>query len=183
MIVTCKSILLGDSRVGKTTLLHNVVLESTRCSSETIGIDFRFVSGYPNSRVMLWDVSGRELFRPIIKPHYRHTHLALFVFDMSQRASFLNIPLWYNEYQKLATPKAMVLVANQKSPMMVDSVEGRILAKRLGMRYVETNLLTDNADWVHELYLNVLALLKEPSSTKDQRPPPRGCLWAWTVRI
>ena len=181
MLLCCKSIVLGDSHVGKTTFLRNIVSEGGGVPAETIGIDFRFVSGFPKARVMLWDVSGRELFRPIIKPHYRNTHVVFFLYDVSKRASFLNIPLWYKEYQALATPKTMILVANQRTPAMVDSEEGAALAKRLGMRYVETNVMVDETEWVLDLYKNVLPLLRVPKQTKPN--VPRGCFSTWLIKI
>lgn len=185
MLICCKSILLGDSRVGKSTFLRNVAEEGGPAPSETIGIDFRFVPNIPNARVMMWDVSGRELFRPIVKPHYHHTHVVFFVYDVSKRASFLNIPLWYQEYQTVATPMTMVLIANQRNPPMVDSIEGLALAKQMGMQFVEMDVLTGDTHWVRTLFLNVLPLLKSPAPKNVllNKTTQRRCFASWVITI
>jgi hypothetical protein len=182
MFFVCKCILLGDSRVGKTTFLQNYLSEAMGSPTETIGIDFRFLPGFPKARVMLWDISGKELFRPIIKPHYRNTHVAFFIYDVSNRATFQNIPRWSREYQQLATPLTMVLVANVgATPAVVTPEEGRALATTLGMKFVLADLRHDPVSpWVTNLIQNSLVLL----TPRCPPPPPdvrRRCFASWKI--
>jgi hypothetical protein len=183
MLCLCKCILLGDSRVGKTTFLQNLLSEGMCSPADTIGIDFRFLPGYPNARVMLWDISGKELFRPIIKPHYRNTHLAFFIYNASNRATFQNIPRWSREYQQLATPTTMVLVANVgPSAPVVTPEEGLAMASTLGMKFVPADLRHDAIEpWVTELIRGTVASIAPRRFPTETQVVQRRCFESWKI--
>ena len=184
MCSVCKCILLGDSRVGKTTFLQNILSETRIRPTETIGIDFRFLPGFPQSRVMVWDISGRELFRPIIKPHYRNTHVAFVLYDESNRASFQNVAQWVQDYQQYATPTVLVLVGNRRVPTRVTPEEGQALATQLGMRHVRVDVKVDAVlPWVTDLIQKVLQTFMVPDKPVVQPVRRGGCFQSWLIQI
>jgi putative ribosome biogenesis GTPase RsgA len=67
---------VGESGVGKSTLLNRLIGSDINDTEVTIGLDMRFRSElYHNKRYkfQLWDTGGQERFRAITKAHYKST--------------------------------------------------------------------------------------------------------------
>ncbi|XP_059165536.1 uncharacterized protein LOC131948065 [Physella acuta] len=95
-----KVIVVGDSAVGKTTLLlrythDRVAFDST--FKTTLSADFSTktvdVSGV-KVKLQLWDTHGQERFQALSKIHYRNAVGIVMVFDLSQKSSFNHIQHW-----------------------------------------------------------------------------------------
>jgi len=97
-----KIILIGDSKVGKTSILHRLLdnkyddkyipslnLEYT---NYTIKINNYII------RMQIWDSPGQEKYEPdsLISNYYKNTQVLIFVYDINELASFKKI----NEYFK-----------------------------------------------------------------------------------
>lgn len=66
--------------------------------------------------MQLWDTAGQERFRKSMVPHYyRNVHAVVFVYDVTNVASFRSLPLWMEECQQhlLGPDVPRVLVANK----------------------------------------------------------------------
>ena len=90
--------LLGDSSVGKTSLLtrysEGKIIEKY---NSTIGVDFKVVTLKLNdviSKVHIWDTAGQERFKSIAINYFRNSHGFIFVYDISNRESFENLNNW-----------------------------------------------------------------------------------------
>jgi len=133
--VTYKVLILGDSSVGKTSLLNALTyIQSGKeqgfsaWSSEfgdqsllpTIGIDFRKITFLiDNARVQLqiWDTAGQERFRSINKFHYRDAMGILLVYDVTQKETFNNIQSWLDGIdltEASQTAEDIIIVGNKK---------------------------------------------------------------------
>lgn len=67
-------------------------------------------------QVQLWDTAGQERFRKCMVQHYyRNVHAVVFVYDVTNVASFRSLPLWMEECQQhlLGPDVPRVLVANK----------------------------------------------------------------------
>ena len=63
----------------------------------TIGIDFLSKTMYLEDRTVrlqLWDTAGQERFRSLIPSYIRDSSVAVVVYDVANRASFLNTARW-----------------------------------------------------------------------------------------
>ncbi|XP_061453688.1 ras-related protein Rab-42-like [Rhineura floridana] len=158
-------LLLGDSMVGKTSLLRRY---TERCfipaPCPTVGVEFysKLMELPPGIKVklQLWDTAGQERFRCITRSFYRNAVGVLLVFDMTNRRSFENIFDWYNEVTSVME-KAIFLLIGQKSdlPSMnrvtVEEAEG--LAISLGTRFIETSAKDNiNIDLAFETITNAI---------------------------
>ena len=93
-----KLLLLGDSGVGKSSLLTQYVEDDFHdVFISTIGIDFRNKTlEIDGKRVKLrvWDTAGQERFRTLTAQFYRGSQGILMVYDITRRESFDNIGHW-----------------------------------------------------------------------------------------
>lgn len=113
-----KFILIGDSSVGKSSLLVRLTDDRFLTDPDpTIGVEFgshliRLDNG-ETVKVQVWDTAGSESFRSITRSYYRGAAGALLVYDVTHRASFLNVKGWLDDVRSHAEEKvSVVLVGN-----------------------------------------------------------------------
>ncbi|KAI6242837.1 RAB-39 protein [Aphelenchoides fujianensis] len=148
-------ILIGDSTVGKTSLLRCFTEgKSAGISDPTIGVDFftRLVELEPNYRIKLqiWDSAGQEKFRSITRSYYRNCAGLMIVFDVTNRTSFENVSHWLKEAESALggpNPSEVVLLlvghkADLEEKREVLYEEAEYLAKYNGMKFLETSAVT-----------------------------------------
>ena len=77
-----KLLLIGDSGVGKSSLLLRFVDDAFEEVSPTIGVDYkqRLVTARDGKRLRLtiWDTAGQERFRTLTSSYYRGAHGIVF---------------------------------------------------------------------------------------------------------
>jgi hypothetical protein len=113
--VSTKAILLGNAKVGKTTIIRKRPQFSAEPRS-TMGAGYRFFtidSGDEPTRILLWDTAGEEVFRALV-PSYAHgAEIAFVVFSVNDTESFTDLPYWLNFVCcHAASPCLTILVAN-----------------------------------------------------------------------
>lgn len=166
-----KIILLGDSGVGKTSIILRFSDNSYNPDfHSTIGVDFRVSQQTINNKsvkLQLWDTAGQERFRNIVSSYYRVAHAALFIFDITNLASFENITMWIGESENFFKDSvAKFLVGNKsdlehKRTVSVDKAQS--YAERMGMKYLEVSAKT--ADHVNETFHNITSVLIDKHSS------------------
>ncbi|KAJ2162697.1 Ras- protein Rab-7A [Coemansia sp. RSA 552] len=98
-----KAIILGDSAVGKTSLMHQYVRGtfSTQYKA-TIGADFmKKVVKLDDGRavdVSCWDTAGQERFQSLGVAFYRGADCCILCFDVTNARSFENLESWRDEF-------------------------------------------------------------------------------------
>ena len=120
-----KVILLGPSGCGKSCLLHRFVKGEWRIlTSQTIGVEFasRIVKVGTQGRrkrikLQLWDTAGTERFRAVSRSYYRGAAGALLVYDVSNQATFAQLPTFLNDARALASPQMTVVLAGNKADL------------------------------------------------------------------
>ena len=119
-VAVYKILAIGDSSVGKTSLLRRYVSNQFSPTQEvTVGCDFQTVyTTVPQTdeyvKLQLWDCAGQERFRSVMKTVYRNTRALLYVFDITSRASFDSLARWNGEIDQICPENTLkVLVANK----------------------------------------------------------------------
>ena len=96
--IVLKLLLLGDSSVGKTSILNKYISNKFDESSiSTVGVDYMDkIIDYNKFKIKLqiWDTSGEEKFRTITKNFYRNADGLLVVFDLTKKESFSHVQSW-----------------------------------------------------------------------------------------
>ena len=90
-----KIVLIGDSGVGKTSLVYRFVInqfDETKESTMGAGFMTKMLSSQgQNIRFMIWDTAGQEAFKSITRSYYRSAAGGLLVYDITNLASFENL--------------------------------------------------------------------------------------------
>jgi len=146
-----KLLLLGDSGVGKSSLLTQYVEDEFHdVFISTIGIDFRNKSlSVDGTKVKLriWDTAGQERFRTLTRQFYRGSQGILMLYDMTNVTTFNNIESWIKQIREntKGTNPCIVLIANKadlESKRKVARKTGEKFAAKHKIKYFETSALT-----------------------------------------
>ncbi|KAK5851445.1 hypothetical protein PBY51_002239 [Eleginops maclovinus] len=146
-----KTILVGDSGVGKTSLL--VQFDQGKfipgSFSATVGIGFTnkvvTVDGV-KIKLQIWDTAGQERFRSVTHAYYRDAQALLLLYDISSRTSFDNIRAWLTEIHEYAQSDVVIMLLGNKADMSSDRAirreEGERLAREYSVPFMETSAKT-----------------------------------------
>ncbi len=134
--VQLKILLIGDSGVGKTSLLQRYTSDAFSSSFiSTIGIDFKtklLTIDDTRARCQIWDTAGQERFRTITTSYFRGAHGIALCFDASDRRSFTSIASWIAQVSENADAGVRLALVGTKSdaPEAVSREDAASLAER-----------------------------------------------------
>ena len=107
--VLLKIIILGDSGVGKTSLMNQYC--NKRFSNQykaTIGADFLTKEVMIDDKLVtlqIWDTAGQERFQSLGVAFYRGADACILVFDITAEKSFEQLNSWRDEFLTQANPR------------------------------------------------------------------------------
>lgn len=134
-----KLVLVGDSAVGKTSLLLTFVQgEFNEDSGSTVGVDLKVKMHNHRGKCLkltIWDTAGQERFRTLTSAYYRGGHGIVFVYDTTNRASFDNLKSWLAEADVYTTRQAIKMLVGNK----IDKTAERVVSKAEGMAFARTH--------------------------------------------
>eukprot|EP01038_Epipyxis_sp_PR26KG_P005417 gene5417-7505_t len=142
-----KLLLIGDSGVGKTSLLLRFAEDTyTDNYKSTIGIDFKIGTLELDGKVIklqVWDTAGQERFRALTSNYYHGAHGIIVVYDVTDMQSFENVQLWLNEIDRHVTDNVNKLLIGNKSDLAEDRQvsyeQGLEFSKACGIEFIETS--------------------------------------------
>ena len=112
-----KILFLGDSSVGKTSLLLRYVDHKFDNSLPTVGVDVRvkYIT-YENKKIKItiWDTAGQERFRGIAKNYFRGANGIIVVFDITNKDSFDKLKLWMVDAKQNMNKSTQLIIAENK---------------------------------------------------------------------
>ena len=145
-----KVLLVGDAGVGKTDLMRSVAdvvfLDSYR---KRVGSSFgaRLVFFDPAQiQLQMWNLTDHPRFEAMRRKFYKGGSGVIFVFSLNDRESFNNIMKWADEVKKEIGLTPAILVGTRPErdkKRRISQKEGKHLAKKLGVSYIETDIETD----------------------------------------
>ena len=96
-----KVILIGDSGVGKTSIISRLVNNQfSDIHNPSLSLEYNNHSIKINNfiiRMQIWDTAGQEKTNSIISNYYRSAEVAIFVYSINNLESYINIQEWYKE--------------------------------------------------------------------------------------
>lgn len=114
-----KVVLIGDSGVGKTTMLQRLTENSyMEGRPSTVGVDFKVFDLEINARmvkVQLWDTAGQERFMGVTRSYYRNMNVVILVYALNNTESFDRLSFWMNDTEKHRDENCEIIVVGCKS--------------------------------------------------------------------
>lgn len=137
VVYNLKLVLLGESSVGKTSIVSRFTTGNFNKSNATIGAAFMTKNmevlprdGDENRAIKrinmeIWDTAGQERYRSLAPMYYRNTDVALIVFDVTKLDSFSRAQSWIDELKSYVNQDTrdditIVLVGNKVDLLELD---------------------------------------------------------------
>ena len=151
--IPCKVIMVGDSGVGKTSIIGRYLNKFNEKEKSTIGASFSnkisIIDKYKIS-FDIWDTAGQERYRSVSSIFYKEAYLCIFVYDITEPNSFENIKnYWYKTVMENASPKIILGIAGNKNDLYekekVKEKEVQKFCKEIDALYFSTSALLNNS--------------------------------------
>ncbi|KAM7262040.1 hypothetical protein ACFE04_021117 [Oxalis oulophora] len=165
-----KLVFLGDQSVGKTSIITRFMYDKFDTTYQaTIGIDFLSKTMYLEDRTNSYadglklihqlrlfkllrfyevvisdqDTAGQERFRSLIPSYIRDSSVAVVVYDVANRQSFLNTSKWIEEVRTERGSDVIIVLVGNKTDLVdkrqVSIEEGDGKAREFGVMFIETS--------------------------------------------
>ncbi|WPK24442.1 hypothetical protein PUMCH_001716 [Australozyma saopauloensis] len=120
-----KVVLLGDSSVGKTSLVHRFIADAFNPHlANTIGAAFISKDYTHNERTVkfeIWDTAGQERYKSLTPMYYRNALVALVCFDLGvPEASFERAKYWIEQLLTLGPADIKIRVVGNKMDLELE---------------------------------------------------------------
>lgn len=132
-----KIILLGETGVGKTSLINryvnnefNIDSEVTLGSSSSVKVVKRLNINY---RLSIWDTSGQEKYHSVTNLFIKGSNIVILIYSIDSRDSFERLNIWYSAMKDNLDKKNYILAivgskSDLKNMAVVSEEEGRKFA-------------------------------------------------------
>jgi len=134
-----KVVLLGDSGVGKTSIVQRFITGKLGDSIKpTVGAAFLTKPIVVDGRVIelrIWDTAGQEVYRGLAPMYYRSANIAVIVFDVTAHSSFESVEFWVKELKKNLKDNVVLIVCGNK----IDLEEERCISKEEAKGFADKN--------------------------------------------
>ena len=147
--IPCKVVLLGESGVGKTSIVSKYVsgtfsqftMVSTGSSFVTKNME---IDKNNKIKFQIWDTAGEEKYRSLAKIFYKSAAAAVLVYDITIQSSFKGIKeYWAKEIKNNSPEDIIIAIAANKSDkyeeQQVPNQEGKDLARELNAIFQNTS--------------------------------------------
>lgn len=161
-----KIIFVGDSSVGKTSIL-NSFMKKNYTPKTTVGTEFTetHIDKY-NLTLQIWDCAGQERFRALTKLYYRYSHICIFVFDLSNPQSLESLQnYWINTVQNNADKNIQFILVGNKNDLSININYSIVwdLCKKYNMKYIEVSA-TQNSNISNIFNIACLTIISQPTN-------------------
>ncbi|XP_076437883.1 uncharacterized protein LOC143277041 [Babylonia areolata] len=162
-----KLTVIGDSQVGKTTLIRKFVDHNAPDHyPPTIGVDFGLKDltvGGERCRIQIWDTAGQERFRAVTSCYFRGSHGVVLVYDVTQARSFDNLQFHLSQAVKYTGDNQPMIMVGNKSDLaeqrVVPSEVAAQYAEAFGLLFVETSALT--LANIEQVFVTLISKIRE----------------------
>lgn len=147
---TIKVVLLGEGRVGKTSLalrfVHNTFNHSQQATLQAAFLTKQISACGQQVELAIWDTAGQERFHALGPIYYRDAQAALLVYDITDVDSFKRVQTWVQELKQMVGPSIVIAIAANKQDLQkqqtVTSVQSESYAASIDALHVGTSAKT-----------------------------------------
>jgi len=149
--VQLKVVLLGDSGVGKSSIVLRFVADNFKTDAEaTIGASYMGKILQINEKMIkfnIWDTAGQERYHSLAKMYYRDANAAIMVYDITKKGSFEGLKKWHKELAEFGPKDIAIVVAGNKEDLVeaeaIGPEEAQAFARSIGAIYKKTSAKTN----------------------------------------
>ncbi|EAX94824.1 small GTP-binding protein, putative [Trichomonas vaginalis G3] len=120
--IQCRVVVIGDSSVGKTSILNRIVQSPFNpYELSTVGANYQVINREENGQkleIHIWDTAGQEKFRSLSPIYFRNSIGAIAVYDQSNKSSYENLEMWINMFTEIAGTESIIVVAANKCDLV-----------------------------------------------------------------
>ena len=160
-ILNCKVVLLGESGVGKTSIITRYVnnyFEDNSLTTNGASSTYKtiYLEQYNKSiKFEIWDTAGQERYRSLTKIFYKNASVAILCYDITKKGSFNEIKnYWFNQVKNNSPNDIVIAIAANKSDLYeseeVNEEEAINYAKSVGVIFFETSAM--NSSGIDDLF-------------------------------
>ena len=139
-LIEIKMILLGDSGVGKTSIINRFInnkFSSDILASTTMTYTEKILT--INKQIVkldIWDTMGQEKFRSLSKLFFKDTKILVLIYSIISKKTFESLDYWLKLFKETIGDEVVLGVAGNKSDLFlnqeVDDQKGDEFAKKHG---------------------------------------------------
>lgn len=135
-----KVIVLGDSAVGKSSLINRIKNNKFHELPSTLSIEYHsYITSVNNYtlRMQLWDTAGQEKFNAIINNYYKGTDVGIFLYSIDNEKSFINVENWFKNLKENNINTLNILIGNKRDKENEEG--GRVVTYERAEKFAEDN--------------------------------------------
>jgi len=145
--IKVKIMLIGDSNVGKTSIIKRYCKNIfSKSHISTVGIDLETKNikiGKHIINLQLWDTAGQERYRVLSKNYYNNSDAFIIVYDITNLKSFESVKNWIEQIKENASENVKSVLLGNKSDLedkrVINEEKGKKLAKENNINFYETS--------------------------------------------
>lgn len=122
--ISCKVILVGDSNVGKTTIINRYLNKYNPYEKNTVGASFSTRKEIINNYQLIldiWDTAGQERFHAVNQIFYKEAYICLLIYDITSQDSFESLKnYWHKTVKENAIDGIIFVVCGNKIDLFED---------------------------------------------------------------
>ncbi|KAJ5076551.1 gtp-binding protein ypt1 [Anaeramoeba ignava] len=124
----CKTILVGASGVGKTSLIQRYIDDIFIPEKDsTIGIDYKTKDVEIEDstfRLQIWDTAGQEKFHISLSSSiYKNTNVLIVVFDLTNKETVNSLEYYFTEIENNCRKNPLIVLVGNKCDLIENQIE------------------------------------------------------------
>ena len=166
-------IIIGDSTVGKTTLMKRYINGIfTENILPSLGIElFRKIIEIEGKKylIKIWDTCGQERFRALTHNYYRNADGIMLLFDSNNLDSFQHLNLWLNSLQEQSVENFPLIIIGTKSDLPIKVTDNDInnFCNKFNVKWFRTSAKTgENIDFCFNFLAKEIVNIKDNNGKK-----------------
>ena len=169
--ITIKLIILGDSGVGKSSIIQRYYSDSFNENLQiTLKANFLEKEVIINNQKItleLWDTAGQEKYRSLTQIFVKNSKIIIFAYSVTSLKSFESLNFWYDFVQKEIRQNTILGLAGNKTDLIfennyeeeVSEEKGKEFADKIGASFALVSAKESSKEiisLINELILNYL---------------------------
>ena len=180
--VKYKIMVLGESKVGKTSLIKRYTKDQFGgVYLTTVGMDFQdkiIEIEDKKVRLQVWDTAGQERFRNVTKSYFQSSRGLLVVYDITDKESFEKINFWIENIKNNAPENVKLILVGNKCDLAnerkVTIEDGENKARNYNIKFFESS--AKDGTNVNELFFYLANEIYQDNKLKGNNNSNNGVI-------